>query len=164
MEKIFKNINILYIIHNDTILMRKFTHQDYQVIDVFAFMDNGNADIDIKNKLSRLFGESFPYSHCGTIESIINKEGVTAYLNIKTYKVLLTEKHQVLDEYTDDVVNSGQDTLWISKDDIKNEKRLREGDKKILERVFDDRKMDIKIIEDQGERWIDAKTVSFEDR
>jgi hypothetical protein len=31
-----------------------------------------------------------------------------------------------------------------------------------LQRVFDDRNIDIRIVEDQGERWIDAKTVSFE--
>jgi hypothetical protein len=33
MEKIFKNVILLYIIHNDSILMRKSIHQDYDVID-----------------------------------------------------------------------------------------------------------------------------------
>jgi hypothetical protein len=67
-------------------------------------------------------------------------------------------------EYTDDVTVSGRDTFWLQKDEIKNETRLREGDKKILERVFDDKNINIKIVVDQGDRWIDAKTVVFEDK
>jgi hypothetical protein len=76
----------------------------------------------------------------------------------------LDQKYDVLANYADDVINSGNGTLWVKKSDIKNEKRLREGDKKILERVFDDKNIIIKIVENQGERWIDAKTISFEDK
>jgi hypothetical protein len=164
MEKVFKNVNLLYVICNDSILMRKFSHQGYDVLDVFAFKSNDNVDTDLKNKLMSLFGKTFPYSYYGTIESVIHKEGIIAHLTIKTYKILLDQKYDVLANYADDVINSGNGTLWVKKSDIKNEKRLREGDKKILERVFDDKNIIIKIVENQGERWIDAKTISFEDK
>lgn len=164
MEKIYKNVNLLYIIHGDNILMRKFTHQDYEVIDVFAFKNGNDLNADISNKLSNLFGKTFPYTYYGKIESVINKENMTVSLAIKTYKVILNEKTTVLESYNDDVIKNGSEIIWVSKDEIKNEKRLREGDKKILERVFDNRNIDIKIIEDQGEKWIDAKTLVFEDR
>jgi len=144
--------------------MRKFIHQDYEVIDVFAFKDNNDIDTSIKNKLDSLFGKTFPYKYYGNIESVINKEVVTAYLTIKTYKVLINEKCEVLNNYTDDVLKSGIDTVWINKQEIKTETRLREGDRKILERVFDDKNIDIKIVENQGEKWIDAKTVVFENK
>jgi hypothetical protein len=166
MEKVFKNVALLFIIHNDSILMRRFTHQDYEVIDVFAFSfkDVNDIDVGIKDKLMSLFGKTFPYHYHGNIESIINKEGVTAYITVKTYKVLLNEKQKVLDGYTDDVVKGGADTFWLDKSDIKNETRLRDGDRKTYERIFDDRNIDIKIVVDQGDRWIDAKTVVYEDR
>ena len=76
----------------------------------------------------------------------------------------LDEKYKVLDNYTDDVAKNGDSIFWLHKDEIKNEKRIREGDKKILERIFEDRNIDIKIVENQGDRWIDAKTVVFENR
>lgn len=164
MEEIFKNVNLLYIIHNDSILMRKSIHQNYEVIDVFNFKDDNDIEKNIKDKLISLFGKTFPYHYCGNIESIINKEGVVAHLAIKTYKVLPDEKYKVLDNYTDDVTKSGVNTFWLHKDEIINEKRIREGDKKILERIFEDRNIDIKIVENQGDRWIDAKTVVFENR
>jgi hypothetical protein len=164
MEKIFKNIVLLYIINEDTILMRKSRHQDYEVIDTFAFKDTGDIEAGIADQLTRLFGKSFPYHYYGNIESVINKEGATVYITVKTYKLSLNEKPKVLDEYTDDVTVSGRDTFWLQKDEIKNETRLREGDKKILERVFDDKNINIKIVVDQGDRWIDAKTVVFEDK
>ncbi len=164
MEEIFKNVNLLFIIHNDSILMRKYTHQDHEVIDVFFFRDNNDIDISIKNKLNSLFGKTFQYKYYGNIESVINKKGVIAYLTAKTYKVLLDEKYEVLSSYTDDVIKSGVETVWINKQEIKNETRLREGDRKIFERVFDDKNINIKMVEDQGERWIDAKTIVFENR
>lgn len=164
MEKILKNVNLLYILHNNDILMRKFTHQDYEVVDVFAFKDSDDIDTNIKNKLSNLFGKIFPYKYYGKIESVINKENITVNLTIQTYKVILDQKYKVLDNYNDDVVKNGNETIWISKDEIKNEKRLREGDRKILERVFDENNINIKIVEDQGEKWIDAKTLVFEDK
>jgi hypothetical protein len=61
MEKVFKNVNLLYVICNDSILMRKFSHQGYDVLDVFAFKSNDNVDTDLKNKLMSLFGKTFPY-------------------------------------------------------------------------------------------------------
>jgi len=164
MEKIFKNVILLYIIHNDSILMRKFIHQDYDVIDVFGFKEGDDVATDIENKLTSLFGRSFPYSFYGNIESIINKKGVTAHLSVKTYKILLDKHYNILDSYTDDVISSGKDIFWLNRDEIKNEKRLREGSKKILERIFDNRNIDIKIVENQGEKWIDAKTILFENR
>jgi hypothetical protein len=162
MEELFKNVNLLYIIHDNSILMRKFMHQDSEVIDVFAFKENDSVDIGIKDKINGLFGKAFQYKYYGTIKSIINKESVRVHLTIKTYKVLLDKKYDVLATYTDDVVKNGNETFWLSKNELIDETRLREGDKKILQRVFDDRNIDIRIVEDQGERWIDAKTVSFE--
>ncbi len=164
MEKIFKNINLLYILHSNDILMRKFIHQDYEVIDVFAFKDGDDIDANINNKLTSLFGKTFPYKYYGEIESVINKENIIAHLAIKTYKVVLDKKYKVLDNYNDDVIKNGSETIWISKDEIKNEERLREGDRKILERVFNENNIHIKIVEDQGEKWIDAKTLVFEDK
>lgn len=164
MKEIFKRVSLLYIIHDDSILVRKFRHQDYEVLDVFAFNDDEGVDLGIKNKLMELFGKTFPYKYYGDIQSIINKKEVHVHLDIKTYRVLLDEKYDVLKDYADDVTKSGNDVFWLHKDEIKNEERMREGDRKILERVFDDRNMDIKITEDQGERWIDAKTTLFEDK
>lgn len=164
MEKIFKNVVLLYIIHEDSILMRIFNHQDYEVIDTFAFKDTGNVETAIADQLTRLFGKTFPYHYYGNIESVINKEGAVAYITIKTYKISLNKKLKVLDQYTDDVTVSGRDTFWLHKNEIKNEIRLREGDKKILERAFEDRNINIKIVVEQGDRWIDAKTIVFEDR
>jgi hypothetical protein len=163
MQKIFKNIVVLYIICNNDILMRKFIHQDYEVIDVFGFNDSEDNDIDIRNKLICLFGKTFPYYYYGKIESVINKEGVTAYITTKAYKILLDQKYRILTDYSDDVAKNGGDIIWVNRNEIKNEKRLREGDKKTLERVFDDKNLNIKMIENQGERWIDAKTVLYED-
>lgn len=164
MEKVSKNVNLLYIIHGDSILMRKSIHQNYEIIDVFAFKNDGDVDINIKNKLNNLFGRTFQYIYYGTIKSIINKEGVTVNLAIKTYKVFLDKKYKIINNYTDDVIQSGSDIFWLNKNEIKDEKRLREGDKKILERVFDNKNIDIKIIEEQKESWIAAKTIIFEDR
>ena len=144
--------------------MRKFIHQNYEVIDVFSFMDDNDIEKNIKDKLISLFGKAFPYQYFGNIESIINKVGTVVHLAIKTYKVTLDERHKVLDSYMDDVVKSGDSVFWLHKDEIKNEKRIREGDKKILVRIFDDRNVDIKIVENQGNRWIDAKTIVFENR
>lgn len=164
MEEIFKNVNLLYIIHNGSILMRKSIHQNYEVMDVFSFKDDNDIEKNIEDKLISLFGKTFPYHYYGNIESIINKEGVVAHLAIKTYKVLLDKKYKVLDNYTDDVTKNGDSIFWLHKDEIKNEKRIREGDKKILERIFEDRNINIKIVENQGDKWIDAKTVVFENR
>lgn len=164
MEKIFKKVILLYIIYNNSILMRKSQHQDYEIIDVFGFKDSGDSDADIKEKLISLFGKTLPYHYFGNIESIINKEGAVAYITVSTYKILLDEPLKVLNSYKDDIVDSGNSTFWLHKDEIKNEMRLREGDRRILERVFYDKPLDIKIVADQGERWIDAKTTLFEDR
>jgi hypothetical protein len=164
MEKVFKNVNLLYIIHNDSVLMRRSTHQDYEVIDVFGFKDNDDAEESVKNKLTSLFGKTYPYNYYGKIESIINRKDVIVHIAIKAYKVLLDRKYEVLSNYTDDVVSDGYNVMWLPKNEIKNEKRFREGDKKVLTRIFDERNIDIKMIEDQGERWIDAKTTFFEDR
>lgn len=164
MEKVFKNVNLLYILYQNGILMRKFIHQDYEVVDVFAFKDGDDIDTNIKNKLSSLFGKTFPYKYYGKIESVINKENITVSLTIQTYKVILDQKYKVLDNYSDDVIKNGNETIWISKDEIKNEKRLREGDRKIFERIFNENNINIKIVEDQGEKWINAKTLVFEDK
>jgi len=164
MKEISKHVNLLYILHDNHILMRKFRHQDYEVIDVFSFKDGSNPKEEINAKLNSLFGKSFPYNYYGNIHSIIKKDNETVYLNIKTYKVLVDEKPSVLDSYTDDVVMHGGETVWIHKNEIENETRLREGDKKILKRIFNNRNIDIKIAEDQGERWIDAKIITYEDK
>jgi hypothetical protein len=144
--------------------MRKSRHQDYEVIDIFGFKDIDDNDVAIKEKLVSLFGNTLPYHYFGNIESVINKEGAVVCITSSVYKIILEKQLKVLSNYTDDVVETGDSTFWLHKDEIKNETRLREGDKKILERVFEDRSLDIKIIEDQGERWIDAKTTLFEDR
>jgi hypothetical protein len=164
MEKVFKGVSLLYIINGDSILMRRFMHQDYEVLDVFPFKESDDIDADIEGKLLNLFGRAFPYQYFGNIESVINKESTIAHLSIKAYKVSLDEEYPVMLTYTDDMIKDGNDTVWLHKSEIRNEKRLREGDKRILERMFDDREIDIKITEDQGDRWIDAKTTAFEDR
>jgi hypothetical protein len=111
MEELFKNVNLLYIIHDNSILMRKFMHQDSEVIDVFAFKENDSVDIGIKDKINGLFGKAFQYKYYGTIKSIINKESVRVHLTIKTYKVLLDKKYDVLATYTDDVVKNGNENI-----------------------------------------------------
>ncbi len=163
MENIYKNIIKLYILHKDTILMRKFPHQDYEVIDTFAFKDTGDIETGISDIMTRLFGKTYPYYYCGSIESVINKKGITAHITSKEYKIILDEKPAVLENYTDDVTTSGSNTFWLHKDEIKNETRLREGDKKVFEGIFEERNRNIKMIEDQGDRWIDAKCTLYED-
>lgn len=164
MEKIIKKVTLLFIICDNSILMRKWQHQDYEIIDVFAFKNINDNEAGIKEKLLNLFGKNLPYSYFGNIESIINKEGAEVHIALSTYKILLDQQIKVLDSYADDVVETGTATFWLHKDEIRNEARLREGDKRILERVFSDKSLDIKIITDQGERWIDAKTILFEDK
>jgi hypothetical protein len=58
MEKIFKNIVLLYIINEDTILMRKSRHQDYEVIDTFAFKDTGDIEAGIADQLTIVYLEN----------------------------------------------------------------------------------------------------------
>lgn len=164
MEKIFKKVALLYITCGDAILMRKWQHQDYEVIDVFAFKDIGDNDTGVEEKLIGLFGKTLPYFYFGSIESIINKEDAIVHIAISTYKVVVDEQLKVVSSYKDDVVDTGDNTFWLLKNEIKNESRLREGDRRILERVFDNKPLDIKIVVDQGERWIDAKTTLFEDK
>lgn len=163
MNEILKKVNLLYIIHGDSILLRKFIHQDYEVLDVFAFNDDEGIDLGIQKKLTELFGKAFPYRYYGTIESTIKKEGVIVHIDIKTYKVSLDKRYKVLGSYADDVT-IGSSVIWLDKSKIANEKRLREGDRKILERVFEDKNIKIKIVEDQGKSWIGAKTIAFEEK
>lgn len=171
MQKVIKNVNLLYIICGDYLLMRKFSHQDYEVIDTFSFKNESeeNIEVSINSKLTSLFGKTFAYNFFGTIESVINKkdinnEDIAVHIDIKTYKVLLDEKYHVLDSYTDDVVKNTNQVLWLHKDEIQQEARLREGDRKTLKKIFDEKNIDITMVEDQGERWIDAKTVMWEDK
>jgi hypothetical protein len=144
--------------------MRKSIHQGYEVLDVFNLKNNTSIKLAIKDKLQSLFGKVFPCIHYGNIESIINKESIIVHIDINTYKVSVDKKYTILNTYTDDVVANGSEIIWLHKSEIKNETRLREGDKKILERVFHNKSIHIKIIEDQGERWIDAKTILYEDK
>ena len=51
MEEIFKNVNLLYIIHNGSILMRKSIHQNYEVMDVFSFKDDNDIEKILKINL-----------------------------------------------------------------------------------------------------------------
>ena len=163
MNEIHKKISLLYIISNDAVLMRKFNHQGYEVLDVFNVEDTDAIETGIRNKTISLFGKTFPYAYYGKIESTINKQDAVVHIDINAYRVLLNESPAILNSYADDVVKSGDQVIWLHKQEIAGETRIREGDKKILERIFKDKNIDIKIVEDQGEKWIDAKTVNYED-
>ena len=164
MQELSKEVSLLYIIHNDSLLMRKFIHQNGEVLDVFNVQSDDAIDGAVNAKLMSLFGKTFPYIYYGDIESIINKEGMVVHIHIKTYKVLVDEVCKILSNYTDDVVKGSDQIIWLHKNNIGTEKRLREGDRKILERIFDEKDIHIKIIEDQGGVWLDAKTILFEDK
>lgn len=168
MKELHKNVTLLYIMHNDYLLTRKFLHQDYEVLDVFSVKNDDTLEKSITSKLNNLFGKTFPYSYYGDIESIINKkdvagEAIAVHIHIETYKIFIDEKFPVLDSYTDDVVTSPDQVIWVHKDTLSKESRLRAGDKRTLTRIFDEKKIHIKIVEDQGDRWIDAKTTLYED-
>src|SRR5688572_19722307 len=111
MEEIHKDVNLLYVLHENHILMRKFKHQDSEVLDVFSFKSHLDTKQAINEKLNSLFGKTYSYMFFGTIESTIKKEGATVHLHIKTYKVPLEEKYEVLDSYTDDIVTTGSATI-----------------------------------------------------
>lgn len=164
MKEIFKNVNLLYIIHDDFVLVRESIHQNNKVLDVFNFSIEKDIETSINNKLYGIFGKNFSSKYYGDIESVIKKEDVTVHINIKTYKVILDEKYQILDTYKDDVVKNESQISWLEKKEISNEKRIREGDRKILKRIFDKKNIDIKIVEEQGKEWINAKTIVYEDK
>ncbi|MEI6352778.1 MAG: hypothetical protein WCO35_02485 [Candidatus Nomurabacteria bacterium] len=168
-QNINKKVYLLYIVSGEKILLRKNIHQNINTFDVFNLhMENEDIQKSIKQKLKDIFSnnynDSFKVVDFGKIFSNIKKDGYNVNIEIEAFKLNLSESLHFNTSYRDDLVSEDNNLEWIDKNFILvNNENFREGDKKVLLRVFENRKLNIKMEELQPEKWIEAKLLKWED-
>jgi len=158
-EKIKKHSAIVFAVCEGTILMQIMQHQGGDVVDVFgSFVAEGeDAQELINRKEIEKIGEGFDAVPFGNIVNYIEKPEESVELTTDVFKITMTgkqkEEYRLPDTY-----------LWANVEFIRTDPRIRNGDRIYLEKALEEKELDLVLHEEQYEKWIDAKLISWEDK
>ncbi len=157
--KVHKTSVVVFILADEELLMQSTEHQGADIFDVFgSFIAEGDTPQNmIDAKVIEVIGDGYSVEPFGHVLDHIEKPEASVDLFTPAFRVLMNSEEKALYRLKD-----GQ--LWMPKESIEKENRIRHGDRLIFMRAFEDRPMNIELSEDQYEKWIDAKLTSWEEK
>jgi len=157
-EKTKKHSTIAFAVSEGMVLMQIMQHQGGGVLDVFgSFVGDGDDAQDIINrKVVEEIGEGYDAVPFGKIVEFIEKPEESVELTVDVFKINMTRLQK--DNY-----NLPKAYLWANADFIRSDPRIRNGDRIYLEKALEDKELNLILHEEQYEKWIDAKLISWED-
>jgi hypothetical protein len=158
-QKTKKHSAILFVVCEGTILMQIMQHQGGDIVDVFgSFMADGDdAQELINKKVIEMIGEGFDIVTFGKILNFIEKPSESVELSIDVFKITMTRDQKVSYKLPSAYI-------WADVAFIRSDPRIRNADRVFLEKALEDRELNMVIHEEQYEKWISAKLISWEDK
>jgi hypothetical protein len=152
-----KHSVILFVVCGKELLMQAMTHQGAEIYDVFGtFVDKRSREYHLICEKARVVVGNFEVVPFGRIIDYIDKPEARVRLETGVYKINLSKKQK-------NALTLSDSHFWAGPEVLKDSPKVRFGDRLIFLRALEDSPMNIKMCEDQYEKWIDAKLTKWVD-
>lgn len=147
----------MIVICNDEVLVNKDELQGIIIYNTFGTFFNGdNHHEQIMTVQKEQLGTSYDVDHHGEMIEYIHKPPPDGRVQLTAYVYTLP-----LNEEQKSRLNLKDNQFWVSKKEIQESDAIREDDKIIFERLFNNEHINIVMDVDQMGKWIDAKLLAW---